>query len=302
MESQESIKLMEKNLERIKNNESSRKKDKKLIFNYFKRVAKYISMGQFGYAKYAVKRAFSVATTGEKMDPVAERSRIVNPDERIAVYTVLFGNYDALKNPLFVSEQCDYFVLTNQDIKDQSVWKKYDLSNFDEETKNFSNLEKARYFKLHPHVLFPEYKYSIFIDANIQTVTDLVPIVEQLGDNFIGIHSQPGRDCVYQEATEILVIKKAPKDQVMPQIKAYKKEGFPEHYGLFRTCVVVREHMNPQCIRLMDLWWENINKYSKRDQLSFTYCLWRMGLDKSAVSNLGYDARTNPRFIESMHS
>lgn len=301
LEDKKSIELMNYNETLINGNEIGRKKDRKLILNYFRRVFKYVCMGQFGYAWYAIKRAFMATINKEKKTEAAPRTRVVEKDERIAVYTVLFGAYDNLKNPLFISEQCDYYVLTNQKVSDELVWKKYDISKF-KETENFSNLEKARYFKLHPHKLFPEYKYSIFIDANIQIVTELVPVVEQLGDNFIGIHNQPGRDCVYQEATEILVINKAPREQVIPQINAYKKEGFPKHYGLFRTCVVVREHMHPLCIKLMNIWWENIEKYSKRDQLSFTYALWKIGLTKSDVSNLGDDVRTNPRFKESLHS
>ena len=301
MEDQYSINLMQLNSERIRYMELSRKHNIKLVFCYFNRIIKYIIMGKFEYAQYAISRALSIATNKEVLTEVSKKSLCVESDERIAVYTVLFGKYDNLKNPMYVSDNCDYYVVTNQDIDSSLVWKKFDLGKFKDIIDAFSDLEKARYFKLHPHKLFPKYKYSIFIDANIQIVTDLVPVVAQLGNNFIGIHNQPGRDCVYQEATEIIVIKKAPKEQVVQQVNAYQKEGFPKHYGLFRTCVVVREHNNEKCIRLMNIWWENINRYSKRDQLSFTYSLWKMGLKKSAVSNLGNDVRTNPRFIESEH-
>lgn len=301
MEDRISRNLMWLNEQRISKNELLRRKSIKLILNYFKRIFRYICMGKFGYAKYAIKRAFSVMSRDEKVDNTAKPKRMIDDQERIAVYTVLFGKYDELKEPMYISPQCDYYVLTDQDIYDGGVWKRYPISRFDDRVGDLSDLERARFFKLHPHFLFPEYRYSVFVDANIQIVTDIVPVVRQLGDNFIAIHNQPGRDCVYQEATEILVLNKAPWDQVKKQIDAYKKEGFPEHYGLFRTCVIVREHMDPRCIKLMGLWWENIEKYSKRDQLSFTYSLWKMKLDKNAVSNLGYDIRRNPRFLENKH-
>jgi len=301
LESKLSKNMMWLNQLRIDSNETARKKNLTLILNYFRRVCKYIGMGQLGYARYAVKRAFSVATRNERNTELSERSREIEKSERIAVYTVLFGKYDDLKEPLYVSSQCDYYILTNQKIDNYSVWKNYPIDKFSERTKGFSNLELARFFKTHPHLLFPDYKYSMFIDANIQIVTDMVPVIQQLGNNFIAIHNQPGRDCVYQEATEIIVIKKAPKDQIKPQVKAYKAEGFPEHYGLFRTCVVVREHNNETCKKVMDMWWNEMVKYSKRDQLSFTYCLWKLGLKKDSISSLGDDVRTNPRFIESMH-
>lgn len=303
MEDKRSIGLMEKNAQRLKKYEQGRMSNSSLILNYFKRIIKYVSLGNWGYAFYAFKRALIVAVTkkDDSKDRIAESMLDIPDSEKLVIYTVLFGNYDALKEPLYVTPNCDYYILTNQDVRADSVWKKYPLEKFDEQVKGFSNLEKARFFKLHPHLLFPEYKYSMFIDANLQIVTDMRPVFAQLEDNFIAIHNQPGRDCVYQEATEIIVIGKAEKSEVMKQMMAYKKEGFPAYYGLFRTCVVVREHNSGQCKKLMELWWNEINRFTKRDQLSFTYALWKMGLDKTAVSNLGYDIRTNPRFIENVH-
>lgn len=303
MEDIQSQNLMELNEQRIKILEQIRRHNFTLILNYFKRIVKYILMGKWGYAVFALKRALKVATTkrDDNYDKVAESTGKIEQCERIVIYTVLFGNYDDLKEPMFITPNCDYFIVTNQEVKPESIWKKFSLDKFNNLISGYSNLEKARFFKLHPHLLFPEYKYSMFIDANLQMVTDMRPVFCQLGGNFIAIHNQPGRDCAYQEATEIIVINKAPKDEVNRQMNAYKIEGFPEHYGLFRTCVVVREHNSELCINLMDVWWKNIFTYTKRDQLSFTYSLWKLGLDKKAVSNLGYDIRTNPRFIESIH-
>ena len=304
VEDKKSIELMKKNARRLKEYEQGRMSSFSLTINYFKRIIKYVFLGNWSYAAYAFKRAFRVAVTkkDDNKDRVADSSLEIEDDERLVIYTVLFGNYDSLKEPLYVTPNCDYYILTNQEVSPDSIWKKYPIEKFDEYVKGFSNLEKARFFKIHPHLLFPEYKYSMFIDANIQMVTDMRPVFAQLEKNFIAIHNQPGRDCVYQEATEIIVIGKANKLEVMKQMKSYKRKGFPKHYGLFRTCVVVREHNNEQCKKLMELWWNEINKYTKRDQLSFTFSLWKLGLDKSAVSNLGYDPRTNPRFIENVHT
>lgn len=303
MEDKKSLELMEKNAIEIEKYKASRLSNSSLMLNYFKRILKYLSLGNFDYALYAAKRAAKVALTqiDDEKEMVSSGCRNISKKERLVIYTVLFGNYDEVKEPLYITPNCDYYILTDQEVRRNSVWKKYPLEKYDNYVIGFSNLEKARFFKLHPHILFPEYKYSMFIDANIQMVTDMRPVFKLLGNNFIAIHNQPGRDCVYQEATEIIVIGKASKDQVLSQVKAYKKEGFPKHYGLFRTCVVVREHNNEICRNLMNVWWENINKYSKRDQLSFTYALWKLNLQRTAVSYLGYDLRTNPRFIESKH-
>lgn len=303
MENIQSQNLMKLNEQRIQAIEQLRKHNLSLIFNYFKRILKYISMREFEYAFFALKRAFKVIITKKEnsSDKVADSTKKISSDEHLVIYTVLFGNYDSIKEPMYITSNCDYFIITDQKIKTDSLWKKYPLEKFDDQTKEFSNLEKARFFKLHPHLLFPEYNYSMFVDANLQIITDMRPVFRQLENKFIAIHNQPGRDCVYQEAVEIIVINKAPKNEVNKQMNSYKKEKFPKHYGLFRTCVVVREHNNEKCIQLMNEWWKNIKMYTKRDQLSFTYALWKMKLDKKVVSNLGYDLRTNPRFIENLH-
>ena len=295
MENIQSQNLMKLNEQRIQAIEQLRKHNLSLIFNYFKRILKYISMREFEYAFFALKRAFKVVITKKEnsSDKVADNTKKISSDEHLVIYTVLFGNYDSIKEPMYITPNCDYFIITDQKIKADSVWKKYPLEKFNVQIKEFSNLD--------PHLLFPEYNYSMFVDANLQIITDMRPVFRQLENKFIAIHNQPGRDCAYQEAVEIIVINKAPKNEVNKQMNSYKKERFPKHYGLFRTCVVVREHNNEKCIQLMDEWWKNIKMYTKRDQLSFTYALWKMKLDKKVVSNLGYDLRTNPRFIENLH-
>ena len=70
-------------------------------------------------------------------------------------------------------------------------------------------------------------------------------------------------------------LKKDTKENVDRQLNAYRKEGFPEHYGLPQTCILLRYHNEESCIKLMETWWEQLEKYSHRDQLSFNYALWK---------------------------
>ena len=194
-------------------------------------------------------------------------------------------------------------MLTNSDDNISSeIWNKYE---FTEEQKKcvegFSNLELARFFKLHPDILFPEYKYSIFVDGNVQIVTDMIPIIEGLGNNFISLHKQPSRECLYQEATEILAQKKCNKKDVKKQIEKYKREGFPKKFGMYQTNILAREHNNKKCKELMETWWNQIKEYTKRDQLSFTYALWKLNYNKENISIMGESSYLNPRFIIDEH-
>ena len=52
-------------------------------------------------------------------------------------------------------------------------------------------------------------------------------------------------------------------------MKRYKKENFPDNYGLIEGCLIIRKHNKKDCIYLMNKWFNEIEKYSHRDQLSF---------------------------------
>ena len=59
------------------------------------------------------------------------------------------------------------------------------------------------------------------------------------------------------------------------QIDLYKKEGFPKHFGLNETNVIIRRK-NESVRKVMDLWEDFLRKYSHRDQMSFNYVLWKL--------------------------
>ena len=186
--------------------------------------------------------------------------RDVPEDKKLIIYTVMFGNYDLIAEPLFITRGCTYYIFTDSVLPEQSVWKKYPLDGYSHMMKGFSSLERARFIKTHPHIFFPDAEYSIFIDANVQIVADMRPVFSRLGESFIAIHKQPGRDCIYQEARAVIALRKAPAKEVKHQIRKYRMQKFPEHYGLFQTNIIVREHHNPACRKLMALWWNEMEK------------------------------------------
>lgn len=215
---------------------------------------------------------------------------------KIAVYTVNTGNYDTnLYEPMYINPICDFFIITDNDIPKESIWKKISINSIPG-IKDMTNLEKARYVKLHPHLIFDKYDYSLFIDGNIEIIADILPIFTELGDNSFATHIHPFDNCLYSEANTILALNKANVSQVKKQIFNYKKNGFPKNYGLFETNILARKHNDPKCITLMNEWWNQMCKYTMRDQLSLTYCLWKLDYGLEFVKVLGINPRINPRF------
>lgn len=224
------------------------------------------------------------------------------PNLKLVIYTVISGKYDIINRPIYIDDNIDYYVFTDHEIPKNSPWKRITFKDIN--ISNYSPLEQARYVKTHPHIFFPQYDYSMFIDGNIQTTCDVKPLFYSLHENnkTIAIHKHQCRDCIYDEAKIIFAHGRAKFFDILKQMRYYKKGGFPKHYGLFETNILIRKHNDIKCKKIMEDWWKEINTFTKRDQLSFTYVLWKNGLQKDYILSLGNNSRKNPYFIVKSHN
>ena len=213
-----------------------------------------------------------------------------NPDyfceDKIAVYTCIVGKYDGFQEPLFKPDNVDYYAITDFDIPENSLWKRIDVSDYDDILKDMTPVLKNRYFKMHPEKVFKDYKYSIYIDGNIRVCSDMTEYVNYMKRS-IATFKHAQRECVYQECMANLKMSKVPAEDVKEQIRYLKKQNLPENYGLANCNVIVREHNNPECISCMDMWWEEFKAHVKRDQLSFPLVLMKNDIPMKDVTVLG---------------
>ncbi len=70
------------------------------------------------------------------------------------------------------------------------------------------------------------------------------------------------------------------------QIDLIRKDGFPSNYGLFENNIIFREHHDRDVIKIMNDWWRWVENYSRRDQLSLTYVLWKNNFQVSPLSDI----------------
>lgn len=216
---------------------------------------------------------------------------------KFAVYTAVAGGYDELKMPRHVSPSVDYICFTDREIENHGVWQQryFDYLNIDP-------TRTARFVKLHPHIYLSEYDASMWLDANLVLKGDPEELFELSADWPIVAFTHPHRDCIYEEAREVIERGNLDREKlILSQMKRYKAAGFPEGFGLAETNVLIRRH-NDQAVRdLMTLWWAEIVGGSRRDQLSFNYALWRTGLNYHALSPKGVSVRNDPRFERFLH-
>jgi len=205
--------------------------------------------------------------------------------KRIAIYTCIVGDYDQINEPQFISDSCDYFIVSDKKPEVKTTFEYLDISDYIPEGIS-DNTRKNRYIKINAHKVFPQYKYSIYIDGNVILKSDMCKCLENLPKTRIAVAGESYWDNVYIEGIRCIESKRDKEELILKQVQKYWLEGMPEHFGSFLCNVLVREHNHPNCVKLMEEWWEQVEKYSRRDQISFPYVLWKNGYIKDDVRTL----------------
>lgn len=225
---------------------------------------------------------------------------------KIVVYTCILGKYDIVKEPFFDNSLYDFVLITDSEKNEDSCWKTVNISDLNDVIpSNLDNTSLNRWIKMHPHKLFPEYEYSIYVDGNVNLVTDMVPIVlaQKKEKKFFGIHLHSCRKFIISEGRALLKYKKyAHKNILNQQIDKYYREGFDNSVYLLEATILVREHNNCKCIKVMEDWWQEFIGGVPRDQISLPYILWKNGIKMEDIHILGNNEYQNPRFYINKHN
>lgn len=237
--------------------------------------------------------------TNIKSDNHKGIDRVSLEGERVAIYTASFGNYDDLHIPEIQPDNVDYYYISDRKPEQTGIFKWINAGNIISDRIE-SPIKRNRYLKMHPDVIFPEYKYSIYIDSNIQIKRDITPFI-CISNSGISVFKHLRRDCLYYEAMTIVNYRRVVPEDVIHQMWKYLDEGMPLHFGLTEMPVIAREHNNPLCKKIMETWWNEFDNESQRDQLSFMYAVWKNGMTIADLAILGNDVRNNESLIFNEH-
>ena len=209
-----------------------------------------------------------------------------------AIYTCITNRYDNLFVHTYINNDWDYICFTDDkyliDAKVYGNWIIKPLYNYGI-NGNLDNTRINRWHKLHPHVILEDYDYSLYVDANIDIKTSYIfECVDKVRGKNIDLSIPPHfeKDCIYDEADTVIKVKLDNEDIVRKQIKLFREEGFPEHYGLTENSIIYRNHNNNRIISIMEEWWHFVENYSKRDQLSLFYILWKNNMQMEYLTDI----------------
>lgn len=221
-------------------------------------------------------------------------------NKKIAIYTGIFGEYDNLYNPKIDPPNVDYYFISDEEPEELGSYQWIPAQNVIP-VEITSPIKKNRYIKMHPHLLFPQYEYSIYVDGNIKIERDISSFVRNCKSG-ISVFMHPRRDCIFYEAITIVNYRRVVAEDVCVQMAEYLAQGMPVHYGMPEMSVIAREHNNPICIKVMNEWWSEFMNGAQRDQLSFMYVMWRNNLTVDDIASLGSDYRQSDFFHVIKHN
>lgn len=229
-----------------------------------------------------------------------------NQKKKKVIYTCITGDYDGLQLHHYLNYDWEYICFTdNKNLlkyKNYGAWKIYPLKFND-----LDNTKNNRWHKTHPHIIFPDYKESIYIDGNFNFASDKVfdNISKVVSVSMIpmALPKHWRDDCIFKEIENVRELKLENLANIDKIYKFLKDNNMPEHYGLNENNCIYRRHNDKRIVKIMDEWWAVIRDFTKRDQLSLAYILFKNGIRPMDISipNLRQMNKSDVFFVTHTH-
>jgi Protein of unknown function (DUF616) len=200
---------------------------------------------------------------------------------RTVLYTCTNLAYDQIFTPVAPTPGVDFVLFADRRPCFVRGWQWRPLPP---ETAGMTPVMVNRFAKFFPHRIFPEADCSIYVDANTLMLSDLRPLIEEFRASGadIGLFPHKQRFNIFEEfefARKVGKIPAADADRGRAQLAFYRAEGLPDGHLFTENAIIFRRHGSPALAPAMDLWWEQMERYTKRDQLSLPYVLHKTGLE-----------------------
>lgn len=191
------------------------------------------------------------------------------------VYTCMTGGYDNIILHTYIALDYDYICFTdNKQLLQLGTFGAWQIRPLF--FNKLSNQLNNRWHKLHPHICLKEYDSSIYVDSNVDILTPYYfNLIEERKNELIIMPCHYSRNCVFSELKSVYDQKKDSKENCKKIKKFLKDEKMPKHYGLTENNIIYRHHNEKAVYDIMEAWWFMLLNYSKRDQLSLSYCFWK---------------------------
>ena len=216
--------------------------------------------------------------------------------KKICVYTCITGGYDNLHEIDNPEKNVDYYCFTNNKNLKSKTWKVVQI-----EDGSLDNCRLARKTKIlgHPSI---DGKYDIYVwsDADVVWQKKISEFVKTfLKEAPFAIFKHHSRKSIREEAIACLTCRKDSKDIIKKTLDFYDEVGYEDDNGLYESTVFISRRNEAVVQKTMQCWFEMVRNYSRRDQLSFSYAIWKNDLKVDAIE---LNVWSNDWFVTEKHA
>ncbi|KAH1054961.1 hypothetical protein J1N35_033026 [Gossypium stocksii] len=242
----------------------------------------------------------------------------------VVVASAIFGAFDVIQQPRNISEYskrtiCFYMFAdeeTEADLKangglDETrkigVWRIVVVRNL----PYTDGRRNGKIPKLLTHRLFPNARFSLWIDGKLELVVDPYQILERFlwrKNATFAISRHYKRFDVFDEAEANKAAGKYDNASIDFQVDFYKKEGLtpyskaklPITSDVPEGCVIIREHV-PISNLFSCLWFNEIDRFTSRDQISFSTVRDKIAAKTGWMVNMFLDCERRNFVVQQYH-
>lgn len=219
------------------------------------------------------------------------------------VYTCITKKYDWLLPPLCQEPGIKYICFTDTPDISPNGWEIMPVSeSLNHLPPNFIN----RHYKLFPHLYLPESKWSVYVDGNIRILSNIQDLIYQVRDKgaVMGCPRHPLRDNIKDEIEACFRLNKFSENDkklIDKQLEDYLSVGMPNNAPLSANYIIVRNHSDRCVQEAMQLWWDQLQRYTKRDQISLPFVVWKKVVPFTLVNCAESDSEDLCYFVRVQH-
>ncbi|KAL4312243.1 hypothetical protein GQ457_01G042180 [Hibiscus cannabinus] len=242
----------------------------------------------------------------------------------VVVASAIFGAFDIIQQPKNISEYskqtiCFYMFVdeeTEADLKSNGgldaskkigVWRIVVARNL----PYADGRRNGKIPKLLTHRLFPNARFSLWIDGKLELVVDPYQILERFlwrKNATFAISRHYRRFDVFAEAEANKAAGKYDNASIDFQIDFYKKEGLtpyseaklPITSDVPEGCVIIREHV-PITNLFTCLWFNEVDLFTSRDQISFSTVRDKIAAKTNWTLNMFLDCERRNFVVQKYH-
>lgn len=197
------------------------------------------------------------------------------------------GTYDLLKDPTVITPGWKYVCYTNNKDLKSDVWEIFYM--------NLQDVKQVRKVK----IITPfEYDICIWVDASIEIQCNLDDFVRDYHSTYFTIMRHPYRNCTYMEAEACIQRRKDNADVIKQQMEYYRQQRLPHNSGMVASGLIIRNNCK-QVKDFCEKWWSEVSNFSRRDQLSFNYTLYKNPIKLTLIP---YEVLTKEFFLYLHHN